>query len=299
MRLFGRIILFALAGVGSIALLLAALGLWAAVNERQPQLPKRIVLELNLDAGVIEVAPNNPFAKLGADGGYVLKDIVEILNRAADDPRVTGVVAKLESARFGMARSQELRDAIQAFRKSGKRTVVFSTSLGGDGGGTIPYYLASAFQEIWLQPSGDIGMTGFLVQSPFVKGTLDLLNIQAQFGARYEYKSAIEMFTQDKFTKENKQSLQQLIDSWTRQTLAGIAQARNLTPEKVQGLIDHAPPAGGRSQGIRLGRPLGLLGRVGKSADRRWDEIDRPCRLRRSSAARAECRQGGADLRCR
>jgi protease-4 len=163
-----------------------------------------------------------------------------------------------------MGRAQELRDAVLAFRKSNKRTVIFSSSFGEFGAATIPYYVASAFQEIWLQPSGDIGLTGFMAESPFFKGTLDLLDVKPQFGARYEYKSAIDIFTQTKFTKENRESIQQLIDSWTRQVVTGIAQDRNLKPEQVKALIDRAPLMADEA------KSAGLVDRLAY-----WDELEK------------------------
>ena len=212
MRLLGRIILILLATIGSTTLLIACLGIFFALKERPAPLPDQMVLALDLNAGVVETMPDGPFGVLGLGNAYQLKDIVATLDKAAGDPRVVALVARLDSVPLGMARAQELRDAILAFRKSNKRTVIFSSSLGEFGAATIPYYVATAFQEIWLQPSGDIGMTGFMAESPFFKGTLDLLDIKPQFGARYEYKSAIDIFTQTKFTKESRESIQGLIE---------------------------------------------------------------------------------------
>ncbi len=241
MRLFGRVILVLLAVVGSFALLITALGLWAAFAARPAPLPSQMTLELDVDDGVVEALPDGPFARLGMPNAYALKDVVEALDKAARDPRVSALVARIDSPSLGMARAQELRDAVLAFRKSGKRTVAFSTSFGGSSAGTVPYYLASAFQEIWLQPSGDVALTGFVAQSPFFKGTLDLLGIKPEFSGRYEYKTAIDIFTQTKFTREGKESTERLVESWSRQVTDGIARARNLKAEQVKALIDRAP----------------------------------------------------------
>lgn len=241
MRLFGRIILVILAIIGTLTLALAGLGTFAALRQRPEPLPRQMALLLDLNDGVIEVAPESPFAQFETGHAHVLKDVTEALDRAAQDPRVTALVARLDGGSIGMARAQEIRDAVLAFRKSNKRTLLFSSGLGESGNGTVPYYIASAFQEIWLQPSGDIGLTGFAAESPFFKGTLDMLGIKPEFGARHEYKSAIEIFTQNKFTKENRESLQLLLDSWTRQASQGIADGRGLSLAQVKELIDRAP----------------------------------------------------------
>ncbi|PKU22561.1 S49 family peptidase [Telmatospirillum siberiense] len=264
MRLFGRIILVILAIIGTLTLALAGLGTFAALKQRPEPLPKQMALVLDLNAGVAETTPDGPFAQLEMGHAYVLKDMVESLDRAAHDPRVTALVARLDGGAIGMARAQEIRDAVLAFRKSNKRTVLFSSGLGESGNGTIPYYIASAFQEIWLQPSGDIGLTGFAAESPFFKGALDLLGVKAEFGARHEYKSAIEVFTQTKFTKESRESLQLLLDSWTRQATGGIAEGRGLSVAQVKTLIDRAPLLADEA------KAGGLVDRLAY-----WDEVEK------------------------
>jgi len=251
MRLIGRVTLFALAAIGLLTLGLFLIVGAAAARHQQPPLPNQMVLMLDLDAGLVEAQPEGPFAKLG-NNGYTLQQVVQTLDRAANDPRVTGLVARIDDVHLGIAKAQELRDAVADFRKSGKRTVAYSTSLGEGGPGTSAYYTASAFQEIWLQPSGDVGLTGFMVESPFLKDVFDKVGVQPQFGARWEYKSAIETFTQNKFTKENRDSMTQLLDSWNRQVTGGIAQARGLKPDEVKALIDRSPLLAEEAQKAKL-----------------------------------------------
>ncbi|MTJ80650.1 MAG: signal peptide peptidase SppA [Telmatospirillum sp.] len=241
MRLLGRILLIILAIIGSLTLAIAGLGTVAALSHRPEPLPKQMVLLLDLNSGVVEKMPEGPFAQLQGGHSMAVNELVETLDRAARDPAVTALVARLDRGAPGMARTQEIRDAVLAFRKANKRTVLFSSGLGEMGGGTVAYYLASAFQEIWLQPSGGIGLTGFSAERPFIKGTLDALGIQTEFGARHEYKSAIETFTQTRFTKESRESMQMLIDTWSRQVTEGVAAARGLTPPQVKTLVDRAP----------------------------------------------------------
>ncbi len=262
MRRLGRVILIILAAVGSLTLLSAIAAISAIQTFRPEPLPGRMVLSLDLDAGVVETEADSPLAKLRLSNAYPLRDVLEGLDRASRDPRIQGLVARLDSPSLGMGRAQELRDAILAFQKSGKSAVVFSSSLGETS--SLPYYLASAFREIWLQPSGTVGLTGFMAEQPFLKGTLDLLDIKPEFGARYEYKTAIDMFTGNKFTQEGRESLQLLIDSWTRQAVNGIAEARKLKPEQVKGLVDRAPLLAEEA------RQAGLVDRLGY-----WSDVEK------------------------
>ncbi len=241
MRLFGRVALIVLAVVGSLTLLLAvAIGLWTARQEAPP-LPAHMVLSLDLNHGLAETRPDSPLARLQNDDAPTVLEVVRALDRAADDPRVGGLLARLDGARIGMAQAQELRAAVARFRASGKRTLFYSSGLGEGSAATIGYYLASAFQQVWLQPSGDLGITGFMAESPFLKGLFDKLGITAQFGARWEYKSAIEIFTRDGMSKANQDSLSRLVRGWTGQIVAAVAHDRGLTPDQVRQDIDQAP----------------------------------------------------------
>ncbi len=98
----------------------------------------------------------------------------------------------------GLARVQELRQAIAHFRGKGKFAMGFAESLGSGGSHVADYYLAAALEQIWLQPSGGFGVTGIAVETPFLKGGLDKLGVKVEGGKRYEYKSAPDSFTGDR-----------------------------------------------------------------------------------------------------
>ena len=263
MRFIGRILVIILALVGSLTVLLTCVGAFAVATHRPEPLPARMVLQLDLNTGLTENVASTPLARMESDQGPDLREVVEILDRAALDSRVSGLVARFDGRRLTMAQAQEIRDAVSAFGKMGKRTVLYASSFGEANSATVGYYMATAFQEIWMQPSGDLGMTGFMAQSPFFKDTLDMLGVKPEFGARYEYKSAIDVFTQKQFTKESRESLQLLVDSWTRQVVTGIAEARKLDVKVTRSLFDKAPFLADEAQ------KAGLVDRLAY-----WDELE-------------------------
>lgn len=263
MRVFGQIVVIVLAAVGGIALVMIAFGIAAALSARPQPLPSHMVLSLNLNGGVAEARSTSPLARYTGRNRIVLSELVQTLDRASRDPRVDAVVGRLDGAVMGLASAQEIRDAVLAFRKSGKRAVLYSEELGG-GASSVDAYLASGFQEVWLQPSGIYGLPGYMAQSPFIKGTLDLIGVEPQFSGRWEYKSAIETFTHDKFSKENRETLEGLIASWTKQTIDGIAAARGLKPEDVRAAMDRGFLFADEA------RQAGLIDRVGY-----WDEVQK------------------------
>src|SRR6516162_6521450 len=80
-------------------------------------------------------------------------------------------------------------------RRSGKATVAWGETFGEFSPGNAAYYLATAFDRIWLQPSGDVGLTGLSLEQWFYRGALDKLGLEYEVGKRYEYKNAADRLT--------------------------------------------------------------------------------------------------------
>lgn len=244
MRRFARIIIATLAVIGLVFITGIGLAIWGAMalhEQVEPALPKRMVLELNLENEFKDAPQSSPFAALTGEDVYVLRNVVEAIDRAAKDDHVVGLFATVGQTRMGMARVQEIRDAVARFKAAGKPAVLFAETMGEFGNGTLEYYLASAFGQVWLQPSGDVGLTGFMAESPFLRGTLDLLGIEPQFAGRKEYKTAIETFTEKKFTPANAETLTGLLDSWSGQVIEGVAAGRRLPVDTVRALYGKGP----------------------------------------------------------
>lgn len=260
MRRFGRIIVATLAVVGLLFLVGIGLAIWGAValhGGGETALSKHMVLTLDLENQFKDAPTHDAFAALSGEDTYVTRDVVESIDRAAKDTRVVGLFATLGHAQMGMGRAQEVRDAVTRFRANGKPTVLFAETLGEFGNGTVETYLASAFGQVWLQPSGDVGLTGFMAESPFVRGTLDLLGVEPQFAGRKEYKTAIETFTEKKFSPANAETLNGLLDAWTTQVVAGIAEGRKLPADKVRALYGKGPFLAAEALSVGLVDKLG------------------------------------------
>lgn len=242
MRTLRKFLLYGLASLGGVTLvaILFVGGLALKYSDDIQPLPSRILLEANLNSGLAEVRKEGLISAFDA-GPILMREFVDALDAASNDDRVQGLVVRLGSNGITIAQAQELRDAVAAFSGSGKFTLAFSESFGGIGSGTVAYYLASAFDSIWVQPSGVVGLTGLALEAPFIKGALDKLGIKAKVEQRQEYKAAAEMFTHEQFSEPARVSLQRLVDSWFAQIVGGIAVARGLDPDAVRGLIDEGP----------------------------------------------------------
>ncbi|GAB2936146.1 signal peptide peptidase SppA [Nonomuraea fastidiosa] len=200
-----------------------------------------LVLELDLTEGLTEGPPADPLAAVLSMRKPRLADVLSGLKRARQDPRVKALVVKIGGNPLGFAMVQELRQAVIRFRAAGKLTVAYAETFGEFSGGTIPYYLATAFERLYLQPSGDVGLTGLAMEQRFVKGALTKLGVGYEVGQRHEYKTAMNTFTEDRMTDAHRESAARLLESLTETVVAGIADGRRLDPEKVRELIDQGP----------------------------------------------------------
>ena len=180
-----------------------------------------------------------------------LRQVCDAIRWASVDPNVKGIVCTFsgESAN-SWATIQEVRDAILEFRaaqsslpQDERRIACVAGDSFGEGGsqGTGQYYLASAFDKIYLQPSGLVGMIGLHAESYFLKDMLAKIGIKPQFFKYYEYKNAANMFTEDSFTKEHKEQSVRLFESLFRQLIEGVAQARGLDQSTVRKMVDESP----------------------------------------------------------
>ena len=243
-----------LAVIGAIAVVFVVVILVFAVSAgaAKGRVPSNAVLEVNLETGLIEDIPDDPLAKAMLSGTSSTKDIVDAIERASTDSRVKGMIARFGGSTMGLATAQEIREAVLSFRAHKKFAIAYSETFGEVGPGGSSYFLASAFDQVWMQPSGDIGLTGVILESQFLRGTLDKLSIVPRMDHRYEYKNAMNQLTEKQFTPAHREAMQKLLDSWSSQLMKGIAEGRKLTTEQVHSAADRGPLLGQEAVDARL-----------------------------------------------
>ena len=258
-----RFIVGLLATVGFLTLLAVggivafiAYGPFAAKPLVQP-----IVLSIDLRDLPPESASGGLFRGSLLHGSRDMIDTVQLLWQAADDPRVVGLFIDIGDESAGLARVQELRQAIAHFRGKGKFAIGFAESLGSGGTHFADYYLASALEQIWLQPSGGFTVAGMAIETPFIKSGLDKLGVQVEGGKRYQYKSAPDTFFETGYTKPARENLQQLLDSLFNQFVSDVARERHIEPGKLRRLVDSVPFDSERA------RQENLVDKIGYRAD--------------------------------
>ena len=272
-----RFIVGLLATVGTLTLIV--IGGIAAFIASGPfsskPLPQSMVLSIDLRNVPPESTSTNLLRGGLFGGSRGIVDAVQLLWQAADDPRVVGLFVDIGDESAGLARVQELRQAIAHFRGKGKFAIGFAESLGSGGTHLADYYLASSLEQIWLQPSGGFSVAGIAVQTPFIKTGLDKLGVKVEGGKRYEYKSAPDTFMETGYTGPARANLQQLLDSLYGQFVSDVARERRIEPAKLRQLIDAVPFDSERARQENLVDKVGyrsdaldeVAARFGKSRD--------------------------------
>ena len=129
-----------------------------------------------------------------------------------------------------------MRDAVMAFRKSGKTVTAF-LEFGGD----REYYLASAADRVFLMPTSSLDLTGVASYEMFLRGTFDKLGAYPDFVNIGDYKTAPNQFTQKGFTPAHREMAQSLNRDMYEQLVAGIAEGRKKSEGDIRALLDQGP----------------------------------------------------------
>jgi protease IV len=238
-----RLLIGFFAAIGFLAVLLV-IAIAVAITRLQlgkPSLPDKIILSADLTRGLVDGPGEENWRRLLLGGKPSLRDFLDAVETAGADPRVKGILARVGDAEIGLAEAQQVRDAIAAFRAKGKFAIAFADSFGEFGAGTRPYYLATAFDQIWLQPMGSLGLTGLYAETTFFKGTFDLIGVAPEFDHRGRYKTAANVLTETRMTPPQREEVEDLLKSVSGQIVDGIAQARKLSPDAVRMAVNHAP----------------------------------------------------------
>ena len=192
---------------------------------RHHGVPDGCVLELDLMAAPPESAGFDPLAMI-ASGGR--PSAASARGRRRHPPRrrgltrVAGLIARVQiAAAAAGAGAGTARRPSSAFSDV-KPSLAWAETYPG----TLSYYLASAFREVWMQPSGTVGLVGFATNALFLRDALDKAGIEAQFISRGEYKSAANLFTQDSYTDSHREADSRLIESLHTQVWQAVAASR-------------------------------------------------------------------------
>ena len=226
-----------------LRILLFLVFLGSALMSGTSTLPRQGVLDLDMSAFTLtEQSQEVPFPSTAGLMSFDMlpvvgmHDAVSALRTAASDPGVKYVLLRADGMAAGMAHVEELRAALAEFRRSGNAVIAYTENPGNGS-----YYLASVADKIYMgsQHGGNAMLIGLSAQLTFVKDLLDKVGVHVQLIRHGKYKSAGEMFIRSGASPENREQNQVMVNSCWKVFSSAIAQARGISEETFNGLVDN------------------------------------------------------------
>ena len=206
---------------------------------RRKRAPRYVLITLSGE--IAEIPPQRPPTRIPFVRHFLPPDplsvnsLRRVLEQIALDPRVEGVVLKLECV-ASAAVYQSLRTLLLDFRAHGKRLIAYANAFG-----PFQYYLACACDQIIMPPSAEWSVIGFLREYLFYKDALERLGVGVDVINVSPYKSAFDQFVRNDFSEESRAQAEWLLNAQYDEVVRGIAEGRKLSPEQVRACIDAAP----------------------------------------------------------
>ncbi len=173
-------------------------------------------------------------------GATSLTDLREHLAEAAKDDRVAGLIVHVAECGRSLAVLDELAEIVQEFGRS-KPTASWAESFGELDNSLGLYKLATACDRVFVQPTGSVGIGGVEVSIYLLRGALEKVGIDPQFGQRHEFKTAADQFAAEDVTPANREMTTRLAESIVDDAVAAIARRRGIDPEQVRHAVDESP----------------------------------------------------------
>ena len=226
--MFGFFIVMGVIGMMSI------IGMIASGNAAQ-NVEKNSVFVLNLSGTISEQGSENPLSMFTGDNSLNsgLNDILSSIKKAKANDDIKGIYIEAGALMTNYATLQEIRNALDDFRKSGKWIVAY-----GDFYTQGAYYVASVANKVYINPKGAIDWHGIGAQTMFYK------DFMAKFGVKWEvvkvgtFKSATETFTEEKMSDANRLQTKTFIDGTWRNVCDAVSKSRGISVDSLNSYAD-------------------------------------------------------------
>ena len=206
------------------------------------EVPSEAILRIDLSEVITDAPSNDPLAGLDLatlqrTPQLSLFGVLRAIEAAQDDERIRGIYLRMNGGGgvAGTAVLEELREALAAFKASGKFIVAYNEVYSQG-----QYYLASVADRIYIQPEGGMDWSGLSASLMFYKGLFDKLDLKAEVfrPTACRYKSAVEPYILDRMSDANREQMQELVNSLWGTISGDVARARGIDSVKMQRLTD-------------------------------------------------------------
>lgn len=213
---------------------MSIVGMVASANATQA-VEKNSVLVLKLNGSIDEQGTDNTIGKL--TGNYIpstgLNDILSAIKKAKDEENIKGIYIDAGVLSTDYATLQEIRSALEDFRKSGKKIIAYADTYSQGS-----YYLASVADKIYLNPIGMVDWHGIGAQPVFYKDMLAKFGIKFQVVKVGTFKSATETYTEEHMSDANRLQTKMFLDGTWKQVCYAVSKSRGISVDSLNRYAD-------------------------------------------------------------
>jgi len=243
MKTFLKYLLASILGfiIASFLLFLTMLGIVGGLmssSNKLVEVKENSLLYINLNKEIVDRASNNPFngfdyASMQPKTSLGLNDILKAIKNAKDDSKIKGIFMEVDAVAAGAATVNEIRNALMAFKESGKFIVSYN-----DVYSQKAYFLSTVADKIYLNPEGAVDWIGLRAEVMYYKNILEKLGVEPQIIRHGKFKSAVEPFMLDKMSPENREQISTFIGSIWNYWVDGISKSRNISVAELNRMAD-------------------------------------------------------------
>jgi protease-4 len=205
-------------------------------SDKSVAVKKNSVLTINLKTNIIDSPTEEEMGLFGIGNqnkSVLLYDALEAINKAKTDNNIKGISIEADDLSAGLTQIDDLRNAIEDFKKSGKFVYAY-----GNGVSQSAYYLGSVADQYYLHPAGAIELKGLATEVTFFKDFADKYGIGIEVIRHGKFKSAVEPFLRNDISPENKEQLSTLLDDLWKNTSNKMAVSRKIDTAQFRTIVD-------------------------------------------------------------
>lgn len=213
---------------------MSIVGMVASASATQ-SVEKNSVLVLKLNGSIDEQGTDNTIGKL--TDNYIpstgLNDILSAIKKAKDEENIKGIYIDAGVLSTDYATLQEIRSALENFRKSGKKIIAYANTYSQGS-----YYLASVADKIYLNPIGMVDWHGIGAQPVFYKDMLAKFGVKFQVVKVGTFKSATETYTEEHMSDANRLQTKMFLDGTWKQVCYAVSKSRGISVDSLNRYAD-------------------------------------------------------------
>lgn len=213
------------------ALVVYTVGKIISIETKKKPVDAGTYIELTLSDEIAESRVITPFDIKKEINFY---GILKNLEKAENDPRVEGLILKLDSVGLSRGQAEEFTAKIKEFKKSGKKIYAYAPSFTNQN-----YVIASAADKI-IMPKTMGAMSeikGYFMEVPYYKTLGDKIGVKMNVIHIGDYKSAGESYDRTEMSREHRENTERILNTVYENFVKTVSENRkiekNVLNEKI------------------------------------------------------------------